>query len=114
MLLAISDSMRSFRCKPQQRFDRMPGATSRFCLYQLSQQDQSCNYRCCFKIKIGFSVTSERSGKNSRRDYCNDAVKICRAHAHGDEREHVEAAINNRLPCAREEKASSPKDHRCC
>src|SRR4029077_3712278 len=114
LFLAIVNPVCSFRYKTQQRLDRMSGSTARFRLDQLSQQDQSCNYRCCFKVKIDFSVTSERRGKNSRRDHRNDAVKICRAYPHGDEREHVEAAINNRLPGAREEKAASPKDHRCC
>jgi hypothetical protein len=59
MLLAISDSMRSFRCKTEQCLDRMACTASRSSLDQLSQQDQGCNRRSCFKIKIDFSVTLE-------------------------------------------------------
>ena len=56
----------------------------------------------------------KRNGKNARRNYCNSAVEISRANTHSDEREHVEAPINNRLPCAREKEAARPQDHRCC
>src|SRR5437667_11852289 len=90
----------------------MPGAASRFRLNQLPQQDQSRNHRRGFKIKIDFPVASERSGENSRRDHGNGAVEISRANTHSDEREHVEAPINNRLPGACEEKAASPMNQR--
>src|SRR4030095_311628 len=114
LLVAIVNSVRSFRCKTKQRFDRKPGSTPRFRLDQLPQQDQSRNNRCRFKIKIDFSLTPERNRKNARRDSCNGAVEICCSNANGDERKHVEAAINNRLPCACKEKAARPKDYWCC
>ena len=43
-------------------------------------------------------MTPERRRKNARHDYCNGAVEVSGAHTHGDKGEHVEAAINNRLP----------------
>ena len=59
-------------------------------------------------------MASERSGKYSRHNHRNSAVKVGRANAHSDEREHVEAAINNRLPRAREEEPAGPKNHWTC
>src|SRR5882757_1152230 len=92
----------------------MAGAAPRFRLDQLSQQNQGRNHRGCFKIKIDFSVAPERRRENSWHDYRNSAVEVSSPNTHGDEGEHVEAAIDNRLPSAREEKAARPKDHRCC
>src|SRR5439155_16810278 len=59
LLLAIANSMGSLRRKAQQSLDRLPGATPRFRLDQLSEQDQSRNHRRCFKIKIDLSVALE-------------------------------------------------------
>jgi hypothetical protein len=92
----------------------MACAAPRFCLDQLPQQDQGRNHRGCFKIKIDFSVALERRRENSWHDYRNSAVEVSGPNTHGDKGEHVEAAINNRLPSAREEKAARPKDYWCC
>ena len=53
----------------------------------------------------------ERFRKNSGRDYRNPAVKISCADANGDQRKHIEAAVDDRLPPAGEEKAAGPKNN---
>ena len=61
LFLTIANSVRSFCSKTEQRLDRMAGTASRSSLDQLSQQDQGCNHRGCFKIKLDFSMTLERN-----------------------------------------------------
>jgi hypothetical protein len=80
----------------------------------LPQQNKRSNDGRCFEIKIDFSMAPERTGKNSGRDYCDDAVEISCANADSDQRKHIETAINNRPPGAREKEAASPENHRCC
>ena len=106
--------MRSFRSKVQQRLDRLPGAAACFCLNRLSKQDERGDDRCRFKVETDLTVAPERLRKNPRREYCNSAIEIRGADADGDQREHIEAAINNRSPGACEEKVASPKDYRGC
>ena len=91
----------------------MSGAASRFRLDELSQQNQGRNGRCCFEVKIDFSVTLERRRKAPGAITATELYTYAAPTPDGDKRKHVEAAINDRLPCAGEEKAARPKDNRC-
>ena len=64
--------------------------------------------------KYGSTPPSVRNptGKNLRHDRRAQAVDIGRPHTKPDEREHVGAAPDDRLPASLEEGAASPEDHR--
>ena len=54
----------------------------------------------------------ERFRKNIGEQSCRDAVHVRRADADGDQREHIEASIDDRLPAALEERPTAPEHDR--
>ena len=58
------------------------------------------------------AVPARRGGQQSGRDDGHQAVEERGARAQGDQREHVEAAVDDRAPAAHEERPAAPEDDR--
>ena len=106
----LCNSPRCFWRQAQQRFNRRASRAARFQFEHLTEQNQRGDDGCGFEIDrhISHRVTKGRR-KNLRHERGNHAVNVSHSYAEPDEREHVEAAIQNRLPTAHEERPTAPK-----
>ena len=78
----------------------------------LPQKDQCHDHGGRFEIDRRFSVVvAKRCRERARHEARDQAVDICSAGADRDEREHVEAAIDDRGPAALEEWEAAPENH---
>src|SRR5258708_448392 len=86
---------RGFRIQVEQSFDGGAGLAARTQLQYLSQQNQGDYDGRGFKINFRLpAVVAERFRKEGGRKSSDDTVEICGAGAHGDEREHIQVAID--------------------
>ena len=82
-------------------------------LQHLSEQDQDRDYRGRLEVYGHRAVvTAERSREDLRRQGRDHAVEPGHAGAHGDQREHVQAAVHERLPGPHEKGPARPQDDR--
>src|SRR2546427_209938 len=101
----VQDYARRFGREAQQGFDGARGPAARLELEHLPEQDQRSNGRGGFEVDRDLAVgAAERRRENSRNERGDKAVKIRRARADGDQREHVRAAVDYRCPPALEER----------
>ena len=108
----LCNSPRCFWRQAQQRFNRRAGRAARFQFEHLTEQDQRGDYGCGFEIDRHISRrVMKRRRKNLRYERGNHAVNVSHSYAEADQREHVEAAIQNRLPTAHEERPTTPEYH---
>ena len=97
----------------EQRPDRRSRALARAKLHHLAKQDQYNNHRARLEIDPDMTFRiSESVRENLRHKHGNHAEQIRRADAHGDEGEHVQAAVDHRLDAAHEERPAGPQDDR--
>ena len=54
---------------------------------------------------------SERRWDQGREEHGENAVEVARSRSYGDQREHVQLAVENRLPAADKEWPSAPEHH---
>ena len=109
------DAARRFRGEAEQRLDRAAGLAASSQLQHLAQQDQNGDDSGRLKIKAEVSGgIAERRRKEAGRDHGRHAVEIGSAAANRNEREHIQAAMNNRSPATLKERPSAPQHHRRC
>jgi hypothetical protein len=65
------------------------------------------------EVKPDLAALPEGFGKDSRRDHGDRAIKIRRSHTRSDEREHVEAAVDEGAPCFGKKHPACPEHDRC-
>ena len=76
----------------------------------LTEQDENRDHGRGLEIhRDGAVGASEGRREYARRECRNHAVDPGDARAHGDEREHVEAAVHDRLPAAHEQRPARPQ-----
>ena len=86
---------------------------SRAQLQDLPQQNQRGDHRRRFEVDGHFAVgPAKRLRKNSRRNCRGQAVEVCSARAHGDQREHIQPQRNDRFPAALEKGPAAPQNYR--
>ncbi len=111
----LPNHARGFRRQAEQRTERARRLAARPQFEHLSQQHQRGDYRRGLKVHCHRSaVPSKRVREDPRRDGCNQAVKVRRASAHGDQREHIWTAMDYRCPGAFEERPPAPQHHGSC
>ena len=87
---------RHLRTQIQQRPDRARSPAARAQFQNLSQQHQRHDGGRRFEIDIGPVIhAAKRRRENPREQSCDHAVQVGHARAHGDQREHVGAAIDD-------------------
>jgi hypothetical protein len=113
-LLAVCEHVRRGRGEGQEFANRSAGASAGPQLQHLSQQHEHHDHRRGLKVdgydaRVGLA---ERSGEEVwNHDRCR-AVEIGRPNAQGDQRKHVETAVDETLPAASEKGPAAPSDHR--
>jgi hypothetical protein len=103
------------RSQAKQRANRTAGLAASAQLQHLTEKNQSDDNCCRLEVHIDLPRSSaKRSWKYLRNYSGEDAIEIGRASAKGNQREHVEAAMHNRLPASDKERQSAPQNHRSC
>ena len=83
-------------------------------LEHLSEQHQDDDDGSGLEVDANLpAVRPEGFRKQPRHQGCHDAEPIRGAHAKGDEREHVQVAVDDRRPAAHEEGPATPHDNGC-
>ena len=86
------------------------GAAAGAQLQNLSQQHESSNCRRGLEVNIRtVPHGAEGCGKNLREQDRDQAVPVGHASAHGDQGEHICAAIHDRRPAALKKRPSAPE-----
>ena len=97
----------------EKRPDGAARALPRTQLEHLPEQDENRNHRRRFEVDRHRSAgASERRREDARREGRDHAVDPGHARAHCDEREHVQAAVHDRLPAAHEQRPARPQHDR--
>ena len=108
-----ADDPRRFRRQIQQRADRIsgpfPGAEFQYLAEQYENHDHGRSLEIDADMASGIA---ESRWKDARRDGRDDTERIGRANAHGDEREHVQAAVDDGFDATDQERPSRPEDDR--
>ena len=109
----VSDAPRGFGRERDERADRARGRGAGAQFEHLAEQHQHRDDAGGLEIKRDAAVLIvKRRGKQSGRQRRDDAVAISDAGAHGDQREHVEIARDQRLRAAHEKRPAAPQHHR--
>ena len=107
---AIAQQPRSFGSQIEQRPNGGSGPAPRPQFQNLPQQNQCRDGRGGLKVNFGFAAhPAERPGKDCWEQGSHQAVRIRHARAHGDEREHIGGALDDRSPPALKERRTSPE-----
>ncbi len=97
----------------EQRLDRPGGRVTRPQFEDLSQEDQGRDHRRRLEIdRNAAGVPREALRDEPREQHGERAERERGSRAHGDQREHVEAAVHDRGPAADEERPSAPQHDR--
>ena len=81
-------------------------------LQDLTEQHERGDDDGRVEVRLDAAVHPEAVGKQARRDRRDDAVGVGGADPGADQREHVGAAIDERVPGAREERPAGPQHDR--
>ena len=109
----ILDAPRGFRRERDERADRTRGRGAGAQLQNLAEQHQYRDDTGRLEIKRDAAMLIvKRRGKQAGRQHRDNAVAIGDAGAHGDQREHVEVARDQRLNAAHEKRPTAPQHHR--
>ena len=108
----VLDAVRGLRREIEQRADGAGGRLARAQFQHLAEQHQHGDHAGGLEIDRRRAVHAECRRENARRERGDDAVDIGDAGAHGDQREHVEIARDQRLRAAHEERPAGPQHHR--
>jgi len=99
------------RGKPEQRLDGAAGLASRAQLEDLTEEHQDGDHRRRLEVEPDLAaVGPERLREEVGRDRRHDAVGPGRAGPQRDQREHVEAAVQDGHPRPLEEGPAAPQD----
>ena len=103
LIVAIGrDAARGLRREVEQRADGAAGLLARAQLEHLAEQHQHRDHRGGLEIDRDAAVGgAEAGGEQAGRERGDHAVELGRAGAERDQREHVEAAVDQRVPAAR-------------
>ena len=114
LLAAVgTEAARGLRRQPEQGPDRGAGAAARPQLEHLAEEDQRDDHRRRLEVGADLAVlVAEGGGEEAGREPRGDAVEVGHADAEGDQREHVEAAVDERVPAADEERPAAPEHDR--
>ena len=113
IVAAGSDAARRPGGEIEQRADGAPGALARPEFEHLAQQHEDRDHRGGLEIDRDAAAGGmEAGGEQSGRNRGDDAVDPGRTGTEGDQREHVEAAANQRIPAASEEREPGPQHDR--
>ena len=105
----IFHAARSLGRQIEQRLDRARSRLARAQFEHLADQHQHSDHAGGFEIdRRRAAVRAEGIRKNPRRETCDHAVDVSHANAHGDQREHVEVAGEQRLVAAHEKRPARP------
>ncbi len=108
----IFDAPRGFGRKRDERADRARGRSAGAQFEHLAEQYQHGDNAGSLEIKRDATVLIvKRRGEKAGRQRRDDAVAISDACAHGDQREHIEVARDQRLDAAYEERPAAPQHH---
>ena len=101
------------RRKVQEGANGAAGALPRAQFQNLPEQDERGDDRGGFEIDGDDTVhVAKRSWENLREERSHEAIEIRCACAEADQREHIEAAKDERGPEALEKRPAAPKDYR--
>ena len=91
--------------------DRPSGGLSRAQLQHLTQQHQGDDHRRRFEVHRHATVGVQRCRQELREQRRHQAIPEGRAGAHGNERKHIEVAVDEGLPAADKERPAPPEHH---
>src|SRR5438309_1283552 len=97
----------------EQRPDRATRLAARAQLEHLAQQHEDRDDGCGLEVEPDLAaVRAERRREEPGRERPDDTVDVRHPGAERDQREHVEAAVDDRRPAPLEEGPARPQDHR--
>ena len=106
-------TMRQLGRQPQQRANRARGLAARAQLQHLPEQHQRGDHRRRLEIdRRHTAVHAKRRRQRARRQQREDAEQVGDAGAERDQREHVQAPVDDGGPAAHEERPGAPQHHR--
>ena len=109
----LAHAARGLRGEAEQRPDRRARLTARAQLEDLPEQHERDDHRRGLEVDGDVArLIAEGRGKQAREQRRDHAVGIGDAHAKADQREHVQAAVDERLPAAHEERPCAPEHDR--
>jgi hypothetical protein len=105
---------RGLRRQPEQRADRAAGLLARAQLEHLAEQHQRDDHRRRLEVDADRPVRRRGTapGKSPGPPCRDRRCRRRRRRRRADQREHVEAAVDDRLPAAHEERPAAPQHHR--
>jgi hypothetical protein len=110
---ALGDAPCRLRGEVEERADRPRGVLARAQLQHLAEQHQRRDDGGGLEIdRDGAVMGAERGGKQTGPEGRDHAVAVGDAGSHGDQREHVEMATDERARAAFEERPAGPQHHR--
>jgi hypothetical protein len=109
----FTNAPRGFGSQTKQRLDGGTRLAAGFQFEQLAQQHKRCNYGGCLEINRHRStVRAEGMREHIRKNGRNQTVDVGHRHTEADEGEHIQTAIDQRLPGAHKERPATPKHNR--
>ena len=114
ILFVAGDAPRRLRCQSKQRLDRGAGPASRAQFQDLPQKNEHDDHRGRVEVGFDHAMHPETCGEPLGGERGRSRVAIRGADAEGDQREHVGAAIDDRIPATLKERPTGPEDDRRC
>ena len=110
---AIAENACGLGAEVEQRTNRSSGTAAGAEFQDLSQEHEGHDGGSGFEVDRRIAAhVAERCGKNAGKDGCGQTEKVGHPCAHGDQREHVGRAIDDRRPSALKERPATPQDNR--
>jgi hypothetical protein len=108
-----AQTARGLRRQPQQRANRRTRLAARAQLQHLPELHEHHDHRSRLEVDAHAAVVhAQGGGKDARDERGHNAVDPRHADAERDQREHVGAAVDDRLPAAHEERRTAPQHDR--
>ena len=108
----LAQSSRGLGSKSEKGLDRARGLAAGPELEHLTEQHERGDDRRRLEINRHLPMMiAERIGEDAWKERRHHAVDEGRSGAHRDQREHVEAAVDQRSPAACEERKPAPQNH---
>ena len=111
MIAPRCDLSRRGRCEIEQRFDGAARAAAGTEFEHLTEEHQHNDHRRGFKVDGDLALVLHRVWEQAGHEHRHGAEDECRAHADGDQREHVQVTRHDGAPAAVEERPACPPDH---
>src|SRR6202035_4791469 len=109
----VAKPARGLRGEAEERLDRRSRSAARPEFQDLPEQNEGDDDRRRLEVDPDLAtLAAERDREDPRRDPRDDTVDVGRPSAEGDQGEHVQAAVDERVPAADEERPAAPEDDR--